>query len=230
MKKFYTTVGIFKLKNKEQNNMYPVVILGGNECKLDVQEMLIWTALNWRVLNQELLYTYYESQEKKTDAIYSRSFTDALNRLIVRGLVAEGVGETDEEALYNLISRLYIIPLYQSMPIKIISFLRLVFVFKMPFKKAKILFKRDKKSNDEKRIMKLAFSAAMSTAEIIKCVDKNINCILCEDDVVEFLYDESDITCDNIADYVHDSPATRSVITAILNLYLRQQILFERVA
>lgn len=74
MKKFYTTVGIFKLKNKEQNNMYPVVILGGNECKLDVQEMLIWTALNWRVLNQERLYTYYESQEKKTDAIYSRSF------------------------------------------------------------------------------------------------------------------------------------------------------------
>lgn len=228
MKKIYTTVGIFKLKKQEINRMYPAVILSGKECKLDVQEMTVWAALNWRILEYEQLFAYYEEQEKKFGLICSRSFEETLRRLIVRGLIAEGVGETDEEALYNLISRLYIIPLYQSAPIRIISFLRLVLIHRVSFENAKIIFNFDRKTKSEKRIMQLAFSAPMSTAEIIKCVDKNINCILNEDDVVEFLYDDKNLTSENIAESSRTLPATRSVISAISNLYLRKQILFER--
>ena len=228
MKKFYTTVGIFKLKNQEINKMYPTVILSGKECKLDVQEMTVWAALNWRILNYEQLFAYYEEQEKKFSLICSRSFEETLNRLVVRGLIAAGVGETEEEALYNLISRLYIIPLYQSAPIRIISFLRLVLVHRVSFDKAKIIFNFDRKTKNEKEIMQLAFSAPMSTAEIIKCVDKNIDCILNEDDVVEFLYDDRNITSENIAEESRTLPSARSVIAAVSNLYLRKQILFER--
>ena len=95
--------------------------------------------------------------------------------------------------------------------------------------KAKIIFNFDRKTKNEKKIMQLAFSAPMSTAEIIKCVDKNIDCILNEDDVVEFLYDDRNITSENIAEMSRNLPATRSVISAISNLYLRKQILFERI-
>lgn len=228
MKKFYTTVGIFKLKKQEINKMYPTVMLSGKECKLDVQEMTVWASLNWRILDYEQLFSYYEEQEKKYGLIFSRSFEETLNRLIVRGLIAEGIGETEEEALYNLISKLYIIPLYQSAPIRIISFLRLMLVHRVSFEKAKIIFNFDRKTESEKKIMQLAFSAPMSTAEIIKCVDKNIDCILNEDDVVEFLYDDRNITSENIAEMSRNLPATRSVISAISNLYLRKQILFER--
>lgn len=228
MKKFYTTVGIFKLKSQERKNIYPSVILAGKECKLDVQEMMIWSALNWRILNQDQLYTYYEESEKKSEFICSRSFKDALNRLINRGLISEGTGDTDEEALYNLISKLYVIPLYQSMVIRIISFLRLLIIFKVPFEKTKVLFQKDRKTKTEKRIMNLAFAAPMSTAEIIKCVDKNIDCIMSEDDVVEFLYDDNSVTSDSIAETSRNLGSTRSVLSAISNLYLRRQILFER--
>ena len=65
MKELYTAVGIFKLKNQGKNNVYPTVILSGNECRLDVQEMMIWSALNWRITDDKKLYTYYSEQEKK---------------------------------------------------------------------------------------------------------------------------------------------------------------------
>ena len=228
MKMLYTAVGIFKLKNQGKNNVYPTVILSGNECRLDVQEMMIWSALNWRITDDKQLHTYYSEQEKKSGVVFSRSYTDTLNRLIVRGLVASGRGENGEEALYDLISGLYIIPLYQSPLIRIISFLRMVFIFKLPYEKAKVLFERDKKNKNERRIMKLAFSAPMSTAEIVKCIDKNIDFILNEDDVVEFLYDDKFTTSENIAESVRGLSSVRTVLTAVSNLYLRRQILFER--
>ena len=228
MKELYTAVGIFKLKNQGKNNVYPTVILSGNECRLDVQEMMIWSALNWRITDDKKLYTYYSEQEKKSGVVFSRSYTDTLNRLIVRGLVASGRGENGEEALYDLISGLYIIPLYQSPVIRIISFLRMVFIFKLPYEKAKVLFERDKKNKNERRVMKLAFSAPMSTAEIVKCIDKNIDFILNEDDVMEFLYDDKFTTSENIAESVRGLSSVRTVLTAVSNLYLRRQILFER--
>ena len=144
MKTLYTAVGIFKLKNQGKNNVYPTVILSGKECRLDVQEMMIWSALNWRITDDKQLHTYYSEQKKKSGVVFSRSYTDTLNRLIVRGLVASGRGENGEEALYDLISGLYIIPLYQSPFIRIISFLRMVFIFKLPYEKAKVLFERVK--------------------------------------------------------------------------------------
>lgn len=228
MKELYTAVGIFKLKNQGKSNVYPTVILSGKECILDVQEMMIWSALNWRITDDKQLHTYYSEQEKKSGVVFSRSYTDTLNRLIVRGLVASGLGENGEEALYDLISGLYIIPLYQSPFIRIISFLRMVFIFKLPYEKAKVLFERDKKNKNERRIMKLAFSAPMSTAEIVKCIDKNIDFILNEDDVVEFLYDDKFTTSENIAESVRGLSSVRTVLTAVSNLYLRRQILFER--
>ena len=228
MKELYTAVGIFKLKNQGKNNVYPTVILSGKERRLDVQEMMIWSALNWRITDDKQLHTYYSEQKKKSGVVFSRSYTDTLNRLIVRGLVASGRGENGEEALYDLISGLYIIPLYQSPFIRIISFLRMVFIFKLPYEKAKVLFERDKKNKSERRIMKLAFSAPMSTAEIVKCIDKNIDFILNEDDVVEFLYDDKFTTSENIAESVRGLSSVRTVLTAVSNLYLRRQMLFER--
>ena len=53
MKELYTAVGIFKLKNQGKNNVYPTVTLSGKECRLDVQEMMIWSALNWRITDDK---------------------------------------------------------------------------------------------------------------------------------------------------------------------------------
>lgn len=227
MKKFYVAVGLFKLNRKDADKPFPTVILSGKECKLDLQEMTVWTTLNWKILTFEELAKAYKERESKYNWISSRSLEETVSRLIVRGLIAEGIGETDEEALYNLISNLYVVPLYQSATMRILSFLRLTLLHNISYKKAKTVFEYDKKSKSEKRIMNLAFSAPMSTAEIIKCVDKNINCILSEDDVVEFLYDDVKTTSENFAETSRNLPSSVPVLSDILNLYLRRQILFE---
>ena len=206
-----------------------MAILGGNECQLDVQEMMIWSSLNWRILNAAQLRAYYEEMEKKSNFICSRSYEDALNRLINRGLISVGIGESDEDALYNLISKLYIVPLYQNIFVRIFSFLKLYVLFNVPYEKSKVLFERDKKTKTEKRIMELAFAAPMSTAEMIKCVDRDIDFIQSEDDIMEFLYDDETVTSDTIAETSKKLPTARNVIVAISNLYLRRQILFERI-
>ena len=227
MKKFYVAVGLFKLNRKDSNKPFPTVILSGKECKLDLQEMTVWTSLNWKILTLDELTMFYNERESRYNLICSRSLEETIERLIVRGLIAEGIGDTDEEALYNLISNLYIIPLHQSLAMRILSFLRLTLLHNISYKKAKAVFEYDKKSNSEKKIMNLAFSAPMSTAEIIKCVDKKINCILSEDDVVEFLYDDVTTTSENIAETSRSLPSSTPVLSDILNLYLRRQILFE---
>lgn len=170
----------------------------------------------------------YKLNEEKSKFVASRSFDETLERLIVRGLVAEGCGKTDREALYNLISGLYIIPLHQSLFIRTVSFIRMIMLYNIPYEKAKVLFCKDKKTKSEKKIMELAFSAPMLTAEIVECIDRKIDFIFSEDDVLDFLYADSSVKSTNIADKAHILPSVNSVIADISNLYLRKQILFER--
>jgi len=188
-------------------SMLPSLIFGGTGSAYSP------TDANNPILNNAAVITEnIENINLTTDSVFNESLQLKLSEI----------------ELDNLISKLYIIPLYQSTLIRTISFFKLILLHNVPFTKAKAVFEFDRKTRDEKRIMKLAFSAPMSTAEIIKCVDKNISCILCEDDVVEFLYDDKEVTSDNISETTRNLPATRSVISAISNLYLRKQILFER--
>ena len=231
MTKYYTTVGIFKLKKSKKegvNLRYPVVYLGGEERTLDLQEMLVWTTLNWRILQYDELRSYYEKSQLESENTFSRSFDEVMKRLAVRGLIAEGVGSTEEEALYNLIFPLTVVPLNDHPAFRLFSVFRLWLVYKVPFYKAKVLFGRDRKTKEEKKIMRLAFQAALSTAEMVKCIHKNRLYFSDEDDLIGFLYREPEVTSDNIADSVRGLPQCRSVMTDIINLYLRQQILFER--
>ena len=45
---------------------------------------------------------------------------------------------------------------------------------------------------------------------------------------MEFLYDDKFTTSENIAESVRGLSSVRTVLTAVSNLYLRRQILFER--
>lgn len=47
----YTAVGHFRCKTDKNGNSYPVVFAARQEYLLDPQEMAVWTALNWRLLD-----------------------------------------------------------------------------------------------------------------------------------------------------------------------------------
>lgn len=77
--------------------------------------------------------------------------------------------------------------------------------------------------------MNLARQALLSTAEIIKCIEKDIRRLPDEESILELLYDDAYTTSDNINSLVRHSSSSKPVTLAVANLYLRQQIIFERI-
>lgn len=77
--------------------------------------------------------------------------------------------------------------------------------------------------------MQLARQALLSTAEIIKCMEKNVRCLPDEESILDNLYNDRDTTSDNISYMVKDLPCSKPITLAVANLYLRKQIILERI-
>ena len=76
---------------------------------------------------------------------------DCLGRLCTRGLVASGTGETNFEALYDLLGGLYVSPLSESLPLKLTAFLKLTVQKGVSVSKAKALFQKDRPNDQVRR-------------------------------------------------------------------------------
>lgn len=159
----------------------------------------------------------------------NRPMEDCLRRLIQRGLVAEGSGETAADALYDLLSELYVVPISESLPLRLFSFIRLTLFQRIPFSVTRKIFGRDKRSEDEKRVMRLANQATLSTAELVKCFQQKAEGFVSEEHMMDVLYRDEYTTSDNLAFMVRYFPECRPVVLSVANLYLRKQIIFERI-
>ena len=51
IKTLYTAVGRFERRTNGCNRSCPIILLGGQEYMVDMQEMVIWSMLNWRILS-----------------------------------------------------------------------------------------------------------------------------------------------------------------------------------
>ena len=224
----YTAVGKFHVKGSIGSMRCPLVTIGGREFILDMQEMMLWTVLNWRILTEDEIYMLYEKKVQETGFMSARSAEECVRRLVQRVLIARGSGDTDEDALYDLLSELYVIPISENLFLRMISFIRLTLFSRLPYSVTKKIFSKDKRNDSEKKVMRLANRAILSTAEIIKCIDQNVLSFTTDEDLLDVLYHDEYTTSDNIAYAVRSLPQCRPVITSIANLYLRKQIIFER--
>ena len=92
------------------------------------------------------------------------------------------------------------------------------------------LFRKDRRTDYESRVMRLSRQALLSTAEIIKCVEQDVFSLPSERVLMEKVYGDSETTCQNIASLMKNSRSSQAVTLAVANLYLRQQIIFERIS
>ena len=106
----YAAVGHFKCHRTLDGKKYPVVIVGRKEYMLDVQEMTVWSSLAWRILSRSQIAEAYLKLTCGLSFTSRRTLNDCIDRLVTRGLVAEGHGGSEYEALYDLLSCLYIAP------------------------------------------------------------------------------------------------------------------------
>lgn len=228
-KTFYTAVGRFERRTNGCGRCCPVIVLGGTEYMVDMQEMVLWTNLNWRISRKEEIGTLYQNACLSSDFMAERTWESCVDRLVVRGLLVCGTGETEYDALYDLLATLYIIPAEGSLPLRLLSFCKLILLNHVPVAAARKLFRKDNRTASEKQVMQLAKQALLSTAEIIKCVENGIRCLPNEDSILAGIYNDRDTTSDNISSMVKASASTEAVTLAVANLYLRQQIIFEKI-
>ena len=228
-KTLYTAIGRFERRNNGCGRSCPVIVLGGKEYMVDMQEMVVWTILNWRIVRKEEIGALYENMIRKAGVPVERSWEACVERLLVRGLLVSGNGETEYDALYDLVSSLYIIPTDGSFLLRLTTFLKLTLVNRVPFSTARKLFRKDRRTAGETKVMRLAKQALLSTAEIIKCTEKGIYYLPNENSIMDGLYDDCDTTSDNIGSLMKSSPSSKDITLAVVNLYLRQQIIFERI-
>ena len=156
-----------------------------------------------------------------------RTLETCLNRLEVRGLIARGVGDTDFEALYDLLGELYVVPVAESLSLRLVTFGKLL-LDGVPFSKARQLFRKDGPSQREAQVMALSRQALLSTAELIKCAEVGTTDVSTDEKLMDALIDNDYTTSDSIAFEMLESEHRVPVTMAVANLYLRKQIVFAR--
>ncbi len=228
-KQLFTAIGRFEQKTNKAGSSIPVIILGGKEYILDYQELLLWSCLNWRIVRMNEIDELYNKACSGNVFLEERTMDICMSRLLTRGLIVFGTGETDYDALYDLLSSMYIVPTGKGMLLRLFTFGKLLLFGNTSVSEAKKLLIRDTRTDREEQVMKLTGQALLSSAEIIKCVEKGIYRLPDEESIVALLYDDEETTCDNISYLVKAAPSSKAVILAIANLYLRQQIIFERI-
>lgn len=173
-KTLYTALGHFRCRNDGGGRRYPVVLMDHREFGMDPQEMTLWTALCWRLTDRQRAEDFYEQLSNGMELFPRRSFSDCLDRLVTRGLVAKGSGTTDFDALYDLLGGLYVVPISSSFPLKVVTFLKLLRSGTAPGS-ASALFRRDRRTEPERHIMALSRCAPLSTAELVRCAECDIS-------------------------------------------------------
>lgn len=126
MKMLYTANGRY-IRCCTEEGTRPVIIVCDKEYEVDVQEFMLWSILNWRILREEEIGSYYEKMASNTNVTIHRSWQDCVQRLLVRGLIVAGTGDTEYDALYDLLACRFIIPIGAAWPLRVLSFLKLMF-------------------------------------------------------------------------------------------------------
>ena len=227
MVQFYTAVGQYKLR-RAANGSYPVVILKQKEYILSIQEMILWSDLMWSVHTfDELRKTFYQ-KVLEAHVPGDAEYDDYLTRLQRRGLIVSGQGYTAIEALYALVAKFYIIPLTERLWTKLGAFLHLTFRRRISFAVTKKIFKRPKLRPEEKTLLALVRQAALTTEDLIRCVDSGTTDISTESNLMAALYPNGIPSPDSRTCFDGLTSSNRIPVTkAVVNLYLRKQILFE---
>lgn len=225
---FYTAVGRFRTKSDGCGDPYPVVMINQQEYVLDFQEMSVWTILNWRLLDFPMVDWHYDDLVRDLPLTESRTLEDCLSRLVTRGLVASGTAQSTPEALYDLLGDLYVVPLSKSVFFRLVTFFRLIMLDHVPFRRAKKLFEHPELNDDETQVLGLARQAYLSTAELVKCMERGVTDVSSDEKILEALYNDADTTCDNIADLMRNAKKREAAVMAVANLYLRKMVIFDR--
>lgn len=109
MMTFYAAAGSYQIRSEDGKNM-PYIMRLGKLQPVSIPEFSLWSMLLWDVLTYEELRKKFYDKMEETE-IEPSSFDKSLEMLVKRKLIIKGVGYTGADALYNMLSDTYVIPL-----------------------------------------------------------------------------------------------------------------------
>ena len=222
MVEYFVTKGKLVVRNGA-----PLVVLDGEEKALSQVEFILWTSLHWNILNKGSLEEEFDKRMRKYNLNLDVSFEQMLNRLKNRGLIAGKSDYLAVDALYNLVKDLYVVPLGTVNKFKkAIMFLYMFFIQGIPLDKCRETMCDFELKDIEKQIIGFSKRLKVSGAELIRINDKDLWNIKSEDDIVPLAYEEHE-DLDSIGNFTRFSKDKNKVLEAIVNLYLKKQIVFE---
>ena len=224
----YTAIGKYEFRRDKDGNKQPVIIAEEKEYTLDIWEMILWSSLIWKIHTHDEITKIFYKKEREVHVLGDLSCETYIDRLESTGLIVSGHGITAADALHDLLSKLYVIPVTANFFTKSAAFLHLTFMKRIPYKVTKHIFDKPQFSAAEAKVMKLAGQNRLSVGELIKCVECGVVDVSTNDKLMDSLYDDDITTYKNIGTLFRTCDSCNSVLEVVASLYLNKQIVFER--
>lgn len=221
MVEYFVTKGNLAVRNGE-----PYVVADVDTKALSLSEFVLWTSLHWNVMNKESLKAEFDRRMKKYHMCGDVSFEQTLNRLKTRGLIVSKSDYLAADVLYNLVKDLYVVPLGTVNVFKRAMMFGIMLINGIPFDKCREAMDDFNLNCIEKQIVNFSKRIKVSSAELIRISDKDLWNIKSEDDIVPLAYEDNE-DMNSLGNFTRFSEGKTKVLEAIVNLYLKKQIVFE---
>lgn len=229
MIQLYAAVGRYHIEVQSNGKKIPIVTVGIKECALTIEEMVLWSSLIWNILTKEELEESYKRKAEKS-GVDPNTFENTLQRMEGRNLVASAKAIKGDEALYQLLANLYVIPIISSFSMKLKAFLHLTFCEKVPFSAAKLVFQKESYDQMQQKVIHLSKQTLLSSAEILKCIETGVTDVSTSEKVLDALYGDDFSTCDNLGLFMRFYDHYREILEAVATLYLSRNIVFDKLS
>jgi len=225
MMTFYAAIGSYRIR-KENGRKVAYIQKLGKLHPISIPEFAIWSALLWEVMSYDELKESYTRQMNSFPGVVP-DFDELLNMLTRRKLIAHGMGYTGVDALYNMLSDAFVVPYHISSGRKMLRVLKLWAKGNISVSDYFRIMRMQSHTADEHRVIDLVEQTPLSTAEIIRCFERNLTDVSTVDKVIAGIYSDDDSEQSKIANEELNALQKRAVLQAVSNLYLKRQILLE---
>lgn len=223
----YTAIGTLKIKRDVTGTAAPIVINNNQEYSLSGHELMLWSCLDFQILQIYELEKAYTSRLKTYTGPKGSPFSYYLNRLLLRGLIAKGDGLTGVDALYRLLGNLHIQPVSDRFSVRLFTCIHLYLEKKLKISDFGKYLKKERHTPMEESVLELTKATSLTTAELLTCVELGAKAN-CPEDVWKLLYEDTDATYKTLTDDAQLHHIQYPVLQAIGNLYLNKQISFQQ--
>ncbi|MBO1720719.1 cell division protein [Extibacter sp. GGCC_0201] len=205
-----------------------MIQIGPQDYGLAPEELVLWSRLAFQMLTCQELADAYTDGLHVQGITSGASFDYFLRRLLNRQLIVTGSGLTGVNALYNLLSGLYMQPVKDSFVLRLFSCIQLHTSGKLTVFGFQKHLKRPQNTQIEALVLKLTKECAFSVAELLSYLELAETKDIPAKKAKKFFYETGHETCDSLAQQVQLNQTQLPVLQAIGNLYLNKQIFFDK--